>query len=163
MSPHRCIVLGAILAAAGVGLGAFGAHGLEEFLRRGAGLSALDAQERRGDADSQTGLESAAAGRIEKHLANWEAAVRYHLVHACALVLTGLLGWVTLRSRALAAAGWLFATGIALFSGFLYAMVLGGPRWFGAIVPIGGLSLIAGWLTMAWAARGGDAPGKSAA
>jgi uncharacterized membrane protein YgdD (TMEM256/DUF423 family) len=44
-----------------------------------------------------------------------------------------------------------FLGGIAVFSGTLYAMALGAPRWFGAITPIGGVFLIAGWLALALA------------
>ena len=49
------------------------------------------------------------------------------------------------------AAGWAFLFGILIFSGLLYALVLVGPeyRWLGAIVPIGGLLLIVGWLLFA--------------
>ena len=35
--------------------------------------------------------------------------------------------------------------GAVIFAGTLYAMALGAPRWFGAITPIGGVSLLAGW------------------
>lgn len=35
--------------------------------------------------------------------------------------------------------------GALIFSGMLYAMALGGPRWFGAIVPIGGVGMLMGW------------------
>ena len=45
----------------------------------------------------------------------------------------------------------LFLTGIVLFSGSLFAMALGAPRWFGAITPIGGLLFLAGWAILAWA------------
>jgi uncharacterized membrane protein YgdD (TMEM256/DUF423 family) len=38
-----------------------------------------------------------------------------------------------------------FTAGIGVFSGTLYAMALGGPRMLGAITPLGGLCLIAGW------------------
>ena len=49
----------------------------------------------------------------------------------------------------------LFLAGVVIFSGSLFAMALGAPRWFGAITPIGGTLLIAGWLWLAWiAARG---------
>ena len=49
-----------------------------------------------------------------------------------------------------------FLTGVLLFSGSLYALAFGAPRWVGAITPIGGLSFLAGWLVLAWAARGVD-------
>ena len=50
----------------------------------------------------------------------------------------------------------LFLSGVVLFSGSLYAMALGGPRWLGAVTPVGGLLFLAGWATLAWAARGVD-------
>jgi len=43
-----------------------------------------------------------------------------------------------------------------LFSGSLYAMALGAPRWLGAVTPIGGLCFLVGWVILAWAARGVD-------
>jgi uncharacterized membrane protein YgdD (TMEM256/DUF423 family) len=47
---------------------------------------------------------------------------------------------------------WLFVGGGALFAGTLYLMALGGPRWLGAVTPLGGAALIAGWLCLAVAA-----------
>jgi uncharacterized membrane protein YgdD (TMEM256/DUF423 family) len=49
-----------------------------------------------------------------------------------------------------------FLSGTVIFSGSLYAMALGAPRWFGAITPIGGLLFLIGWGVLAWAARGLD-------
>jgi uncharacterized membrane protein YgdD (TMEM256/DUF423 family) len=49
-----------------------------------------------------------------------------------------------------------FLSGVVLFSGSLYALALGAPRWVGAITPLGGLSFLVGWATLAWAARGVD-------
>jgi len=49
-----------------------------------------------------------------------------------------------------------FLSGVVLFSGSLYAMALGGPPWLGMVTPIGGLLFLAGWATLAWAARGVD-------
>lgn len=51
-----------------------------------------------------------------------------------------------------------FLSGAVLFSGSLYAMALGAPRWLGMITPIGGLSFLAGWALLVWAARGIDQP-----
>lgn len=56
-------------------------------------------------------------------------------------------------ARAARLAATLFLTGIAVFSGTLFALALGAPRGFGAITPLGGLALIGGWLALAWAAR----------
>jgi uncharacterized membrane protein YgdD (TMEM256/DUF423 family) len=58
-------------------------------------------------------------------------------------------------TRARFAAGF-FLAGVLLFSGSLYAMALGGPHILGVVTPIGGLSFLAGWLVLAWAARGVD-------
>ncbi|CAN1544448.1 COG2363 Uncharacterized small membrane protein [Caulobacteraceae bacterium] len=49
-----------------------------------------------------------------------------------------------------------FLGGTILFSGSLYAMALGAPRWFGAITPLGGLCFLTGWAILAWAARDVD-------
>jgi uncharacterized membrane protein YgdD (TMEM256/DUF423 family) len=45
----------------------------------------------------------------------------------------------------------LFLAGVAVFSGSLAAMALGGPRWLGAITPVGGVLFLAGWGVLAWA------------
>ena len=50
------------------------------------------------------------------------------------------------------APGWSLLVGSLLFSGTLYAMALGAPRWLGAVTPLGGLALMAGWLLLARAA-----------
>ena len=49
-----------------------------------------------------------------------------------------------------------FLSGVLLFSGSLYAMALGAPRWLGAVTPLGGLCFLTGWAILAWAARGVD-------
>lgn len=49
-----------------------------------------------------------------------------------------------------------FLSGILLFSGSLYAMAFGAPRWVGVVTPVGGLCFLAGWAVLAWAARGVD-------
>jgi uncharacterized membrane protein YgdD (TMEM256/DUF423 family) len=80
-------------------------------------------------------------------LVTFETAVRYQMYHALALLLTGLLAD---RGVAVAASGWLFLTGIVLFSGSLYLLTLGGLRWMGAVTPLGGVAFILGWLVLAW-------------
>ena len=78
----------------------------------------------------------------------FETGARYQLVHALALVLVGLA--IERRpGRALSVAGGLFAAGIVLFSGSLYALALSGARVLGAITPLGGLCFLAGWLALA--------------
>jgi uncharacterized membrane protein YgdD (TMEM256/DUF423 family) len=46
----------------------------------------------------------------------------------------------------------LLIVGIVVFSGSLYTLVLTGQRWLGAVTPLGGVALIAGWAALAWAA-----------
>jgi uncharacterized membrane protein YgdD (TMEM256/DUF423 family) len=73
----------------------------------------------------------------------WEKAVFYHLVHAVALLV--------LAGRPVFPRGaWVcFLVGIFLFSGSLYLLAYTGIKWLGAITPLGGLSLLAGWLIVA--------------
>ena len=81
----------------------------------------------------------------------FETGVRYHLVHALALLVVGLA--LELRPHRLwDAAGWLFSGGILVFAGSLYALALTGVRWLGAITPIGGVCFLAGWVVVALAA-----------
>lgn len=85
-------------------------------------------------------------------LAVFETGVRYQMYHALALVAAGALARVA-PSRAAAWAGGLWVAGVVIFSGTLYALALTGLRWFGAITPVGGVLLLAGWLALAVAAR----------
>jgi uncharacterized membrane protein YgdD (TMEM256/DUF423 family) len=87
----------------------------------------------------------------EQALGWWQTGAQYHLVHALALVATGLLRAQGGRGDA---AGWAFLAGSLVFSGSLYVMALGGPRWLGAVTPLGGLGMLAGWALLALAARG---------
>ncbi|MGP4973890.1 DUF423 domain-containing protein [Psychrobacter alimentarius] len=73
----------------------------------------------------------------------WHTATLYLFVHALGLLLVGLL--IQLKSLSHTTA-WLLQIGVIIFAGSLYAMTLGAPRWFGAITPIGGILMIAGWL-----------------
>ncbi len=85
----------------------------------------------------------------------WQTGVFYHLVHAVAIVLVGAM-FAHLPGRAARWAAWLFLAGIVLFGGSLYGMALGGPRVLGAVAPLGGSCFLAGWLTLAVAARNTD-------
>jgi uncharacterized membrane protein YgdD (TMEM256/DUF423 family) len=91
-------------------------------------------------------------GTIEPDALNtFETAVRFQTYHALALLAVGLLAgrW---RSKLLNLAGGLFVAGVALFSGSLYTLALTDIGAFGAIAPLGGLSLMAGWASLAVAA-----------
>ena len=107
-------IAGALLAATGVALGAFGAHGLKALLSAEA-------------------------------LGWWQSAVEYQMWHAIGLLAVGIARSVPARGPA-----WLLAAGTTIFSGSLYAMALSDARWLGAITPIGGVLMIAGWVWLAW-------------
>ncbi len=112
-----------------VALGAFGAHGLKKHL-----------------ADAPDG-----ALRLQW----WQTATQYHLAHALALGLVAVLA-THAAGRLPATAGWFFLAGILLFSGSLYTMTLTNIRPLGAVTPVGGLCLLAGWLLVtasAWRLR----------
>lgn len=87
-------------------------------------------------------------------LATFEIGVRYHMYHALALLAAA---WAVERWGAGTAtlAGWSFVVGIVLFSGSLYVLVLTGPRWLGAITPLGGVAFLLGWALLAWTALRG--------
>lgn len=113
--------IGALLLALGVGLGAFGAHGLK------ARLS-------------------------PELLAVWQTGVLYHLIHGLGILVLGALLAARPELPGLRPSAALLTAGIVLFSGSLYVLALGGPRWLGPITPLGGSLFLAGWLTLAWSA-----------
>ena len=108
---------GAVMGFVAVGLGAFGAHGLE--------------------------------GRVGAEGVDWwTTGSQYLLVHAVAVLACGLTG----RPGLVSVGGWTIGVGALVFAGTLYAMALGGPRWLGAVTPLGGLGMLAGWGMVALAA-----------
>ena len=86
-----------------------------------------------------------------QYLTVFQTGVHYQLVHALALFGVALLA-ERLPGRLLTAAGSLFAIGILLFSGSLYALTLSGLGKLGMITPLGGLCFLAGWLCLGLAA-----------
>jgi len=108
------------MLALAVILGAFGAHGLR--------------------------------GRLDAYsMSVYEKAVFYHFLHALGILVVSLLPKTGTFSPT--AAGWVSAlllAGILIFSGSLYLLAVTGNRMLGAITPIGGVSMIAAWLLLAW-------------
>lgn len=76
------------------------------------------------------------------HIEIWRTAVEYQMWHALT-ILTVSASKVQGRYSQISLG--CFALGISVFSGSLYILALGGPRWLGPITPIGGTLLIAGW------------------
>lgn len=79
-------------------------------------------------------------------LESWATAAQYHLLHSVVLLALGLFATYSGKSVKLPAS--LFASGMVLFSGSIYLLVLTKMRWLGPITPIGGLILILGWLSL---------------
>ncbi len=97
------------------------------------------------------GAHALEAHLTPERLQTWETAARYQMYHALALLFAAGAAsrWPGSTAHA---AGWLFVAGIVVFCGTVYALALGAPRWLGAVTPLGGLSFMAGWALLAWAA-----------
>jgi len=141
-------VASCIWAGLSVALGAFGAHALKQYLN--------------------TNFDTQTATRL---LNNWETGAKYQMVHALAAIASCLLSLAVVPKASSThaiqskenppasgtqTAKWAttsclsFLIGSLVFSGCLYTMVLGGPKFLGAIVPIGGAVMIFGWAALAW-------------
>lgn len=106
-----------------------------------------------------SGFLAVAAGAFGAHalkarlspdlLSAFETGARYQMYHALALL---FVAWATIQwpAPAVRAAGWLFALGTVCFSGSLYLLALTGTPIWGVVTPIGGVLLLAGWLTLAF-------------
>lgn len=81
----------------------------------------------------------------------WETAARYLIYGGLGTVLAGLAALQT-RERAVMWAGVLLLVGAVTFSGTVFALALDGPRWLGAVTPLGGALMIAGFVVFAWGA-----------
>ncbi len=123
MTARLLIQLAALLGGLGVAIGAFGAHALHDSLVK--------------------------AGRLD----TFETAVRYQFYHTLALLAIGVLWAARPEMRALGTTGWLWTGGVLVFSGSLYALCFTGITKLGAVAPIGGLLLLAGWLSLFLAVR----------
>lgn len=112
-----------ILGALAVGVGAFGAHGLQPLLETHS--------------------------RVE----TFETAVKYHFYHAIAILAIAIWLNIQPERKYLKRIIWSFFLGIVIFSGSLYILSLTGIVWLGAITPIGGVAFIYGWLSLIWIAK----------
>jgi uncharacterized membrane protein YgdD (TMEM256/DUF423 family) len=123
MTARFILQLAGLLGSLGVAIGAFGAHKLHDMLAR--------------------------AGRLD----TFETAVRYQFYHVLALFAVGTLWLARPELRLLGTTAWLWTGGILLFSGSLYVLCFTGITKLGMVAPVGGLLLLAGWLSLAWAVR----------
>ena len=112
-------IAGALLGLLSVGLGAFGAHSLRSHFGAHPDLEPI-----------------------------FRTASEYQMFHALALL--GVAWAVGRRPGALLhASGYLFVAGTIVFSGSLYALSISTVKGWGAVTPIGGVALMAGWLCLA--------------
>ena len=123
MTARLLLQLAALFGGLGVAIGAFGAHALHDMLAK--------------------------ASRLE----TFETAVRYQFYHVLALLAVGVLWTARPELRTLGTTGWLWLGGIVIFSGSLYTLCFTGITKLGAVAPLGGLLLMAGWLSLALAVR----------
>lgn len=127
MASRNFTLLAAFFGCLGVAFGAFGTHSLAAYF---------------------------AANPDQED--TFHTAAQYQMYHALALLGAA---WVAERfpSRAARWSGVLFAAGIILFSGSLYLLSLFNLRFMGAVAPLGGASLLGGWLCLgiaAWRSSG---------
>lgn len=108
----------AVLLALAVGIGAFGAHGLQPTLE--------------------------ANSRMD----TFETAVKYHFYHALGLLVFAIWKQLQPTVKHLNLSYLLLTIGILIFSGSLYVLSITGITWLGAITPFGGVAFIAGWLNL---------------
>jgi uncharacterized membrane protein YgdD (TMEM256/DUF423 family) len=120
MNAKRILQITGISGALAVGLGAFGAHGLEAILVQN--------------------------GRLD----TFQTAVNYHFYHTLALLGIGVLVSVKPQWKGFSFTAWCMILGMVIFSGSLYVLSLTGITWLGAITPLGGLSFILGWSSLVY-------------
>ena len=83
-------------------------------------------------------------------ISTFELAVRYEMYHALTLIGVGLLSAKS-ATLPIKCAGLLMIGGTIIFCGTLYALSLSGQQWWGALTPVGGITLMAGWICLVWA------------
>lgn len=80
---------------------------------------------------------------INDKIAVFKTGVQYHMFHAIALILAGIISKILTINTSTAA--YFFIIGIILFSGSLYLISIFKFSNIGIITPIGGVCFIIGW------------------
>lgn len=77
----------------------------------------------------------------------FETAARYQMYGALAIIITGILT-EKFTHKFINWAGYCFIVGTVIFAGSLYLICATGITIWGAVAPIGGTGLIAGWILL---------------
>ncbi|WP_010287152.1 DUF423 domain-containing protein [Kurthia massiliensis] len=119
------LMIGSVLGFLAVALGAFGAHALSDIL-------------------AKNGYEDI-----------WETGVHYQMFHAIVILVIGVLMHKNVigNVKSLRVAGTAMLIGVILFAGSLYALALTKIAVLGAITPIGGVSMLIGWVALLMSAK----------
>lgn len=118
LKSKHIILIGCLIMAATVAIGAFGAHGLRDFLTK------------------------------NNRLATFDTAVEYQFLHAIGIIISGILSRSFPKNKKIRTSVLFFLAGIMLFSGSLYVLCLTQLSLMGTVAPIGGLSFIIGWFIL---------------
>lgn len=93
--------------------------------------------------------------RLEpRQLASYQTGVQYQMLHAFGLLAVGIVAQLTAATARLRWSARLMLAGVAFFSGSIYLMTAGAPRWLGMVAPVGGVSFMAAWALLAWEVLG---------
>ena len=113
-------VIGALFVTLAIGLGAYGAHGLEDVFSK--------------------------TPRMERA---WGNAVDYQMFHGLAIFVLGIVRIDHKKAKLWMVSGILMSLGVILFSFSIYAWIFGGPNGLIMVTPIGGFSFIIAWVLLA--------------
>lgn len=133
------LLIGGLLAAGAIGMGAYAAHPLEGSLKKQ-------------NLDEET---------IVKRVDQCETGARYQMYAAIGVILCGVLAGRRTSIGMVVAAAFILL-GALLFSGGLYLLVFTHDDFHPAIIPSGGVSFIIGWIIFAICGlfTGGAKPAK---
>jgi len=140
MNARTMLILGALLGASGVALGAYHAHGFKTYVKS---------------------LELTPKETVDR-IDQFGTGVRYQMYHALAMMLIGLL-MCRAASRWFSASAVAILLGVVLFTGMLYRLGATGEQFHVLLIPAGGVSYIVGWCLLVVAIARTDLRGATGA
>ena len=79
----------------------------------------------------------------------FDTAFRLHLIHSVVIIVATLVMRNAGRTILLSSSLWFFIFGTIIFSGSLYLYSITHWKFFGAAAPMGGFTLMLGWIALA--------------